>query len=98
MHGGCEQVLVCLPPSKDLNGFIQVLRDFPGRCVFVEIPDAYTGMPTRRQWPAQWDWAQVQELPGLLSRGNSAVVGTVLFTAEALRVVGAQTETLFSLR
>lgn len=92
---GADQVLVCLPPSKDLNSFIEVLRAVPQRKVFVEMPQAYTGMPHRSQWP--WEWADQSELPVLLAQGHSAAVGTVLFTAEVLRLLGAHTQRLFTL-
>ncbi|WP_022872385.1 hypothetical protein [Nesterenkonia alba] len=107
-----DQVLVCLPPGKDLPGFVAGLRHWPGRKVFVELPGAYTGTPDRSAWPEGpgWEWACLKDLGGaavheaagsaqlvqLLSRGDSLAVGTVLFTALVLRTVGAEAETLFT--
>lgn len=110
--GSAEQVLVCLPPGKDLAGFVAELRAFSGRKVFVEMPGAYIGTPDRSDWPAgpDWAWIRLEDLgeqgvhraPGsaqlleLLRRHKSLAVGTVLFTALALRTVGADAGRLFS--
>ncbi|MGO1192347.1 MAG: hypothetical protein ACTMHH_00600 [Nesterenkonia sp.] len=91
---GVDQVLVCLPPNKDLGGFVNQLHDFDGRRVFVELPGAYTGMPDRADWP--WEWVSQQALPDLLDAGNSLVVGTVLYTSLVLRTLGADADRLFT--
>ena len=89
-----DLVLVCLPPSKDLTGFIRGLRDFAGRRIFVELPEAYTGMPDRSDWP--WEWADQEALPGLLEAGDSLAVGTVLYTSHVLGLLGAEAQRLFA--
>lgn len=88
-----HQVLVCLPPTKDLAGFIQRLRQFPGRKVFVEIPGAYTGMPEREAWP--WEWVTADQLDLLLRQGHTLAVGTVLFSSLVLRTLDVDAERLF---
>ncbi|TLP75520.1 hypothetical protein [Nesterenkonia sphaerica] len=106
------QVLVSLPPGKDLPGFLQELKDRPGRKVFVELPGAYTGTPDRSAWPAgpEWDWitlgdvggeavhlaAASEQLLSLLRERDSLAVGTVLFTSLVLRSLGAQAQQLFN--
>lgn len=92
--GAVEQVLVCLPPSKDLAGFIAELEGFTGRKVFVEIPGAYTGMPQRSDWP--WEWVTEDQLPELLGEANALAVGTVLFTSLVLRTLGVRADLLFT--
>ncbi|WP_146339362.1 hypothetical protein [Nesterenkonia sp. NBAIMH1] len=49
--GGIDQVLVCLPPGKDIEGFIDALGEFRGARRFVELPGAYTGTPRGRCGP-----------------------------------------------
>lgn len=88
-----HQVLVCLPPSKDLAGFIQRLRQFPGRKVFVKIPGAYTGMPERDAWP--WEWVTDDQLDSMLRQGHTLAAGTVLFTSLVLRTLKVDAERLF---
>lgn len=106
-----QQVLVCLPPGKDLAGFIAELQPFPGRKVFVELPGAYTGTPERSEWPQApgWDWLRLDDLgtagvheatgsPQLLEQlqqGDSLAVGTVLFSSLVLRTLGTEAERLF---
>lgn len=90
-----DQVLVCLPPDKDLTGFIAELENFAGRRVFVELPEAYIGMPDRSGWP--WEWLPQESLAELLDAGNSLVVGTVLYTSLVLRTLGADADRLFTL-
>jgi folylpolyglutamate synthase/dihydropteroate synthase len=110
--GGAQQVLVCLPPSKDLPGFVSELEGFPGRKVFVELPGAYTGTPERSEWPVgpEWEWVALQDLGNqgvheaaaseqllqLLRDANSLAVGTVLFTSLVLRSLGEDAERLFT--
>lgn len=110
--GGAQQVLVCLPPSKDMEGFVSELEGFAGRKVFVEMPGAYIGAPGRSEWPsgAGWEWVRLEdlgsdgvhrtagseELLNLLSRDDSLAVGTVLFTSLVLRTVGAEAQRLFT--
>ena len=91
-----DQVLVCLPPSKDLSGFVDQLQNFGGRRVFVELTGAYTGMPDRADWP--WEWVTQEALSELLETGDSLVAGTVLFTSLALRTLGAEAMRLFTLK
>lgn len=111
--GGVDQVLVCLPPEKDLPGVVAALGSFPGRKVFVELPGAYIGTPPRSAWPEgqDWEWLRLDDLgaEGVhraagsvqllqeLSRSRSLAVGTVLFTSLVLRSVGASARRLFSL-
>lgn len=90
-----DQVLVCLPPGKDLSGFIAELSKWAGRKVFVELPGAYTGMPSRSEWP--WEWATQESLPELLEAGTSLAVGTVLYTSLVLRTLNADVGRLFTL-
>ncbi|WP_150463056.1 folylpolyglutamate synthase/dihydrofolate synthase family protein [Nesterenkonia ebinurensis] len=108
-----DQVLVCLPPGKDLAGFIAELEGFPGQKVFVELPGAYTGTPDRSEWPTGpgWGWLRLADLGAggvheaegsddlldLLRRGDSLAVGTVLFTSLVLRSLRADAEALFTL-
>lgn len=91
-----DQVLVCLAPNKDLGGFIAALKSFAGRKVFVEMPAAYTGMPARDDWP--WEWVSQDSLAQLLEAGDSLVVGTVLYTSLALRVLDVDAKRLFTLQ
>ncbi|WP_300343944.1 hypothetical protein [Nesterenkonia sp.] len=108
---GLDQVLVCLPPSKDLDGFVHQLEDFSGPKVFVELPGAYIGVPDRGQWPDApgWHWLRLEDLgesgvhaaPGsaqlaeTLDRRRSLAVGTVLFTSLVLRTLRAEAGRLF---
>lgn len=110
--GGAGQVLVCLPPSKDVAGFVAELDGFSGPKVFVEMPGAYVGTPERSEWPAGpgWEWVRLDDLGGqgvhqaqgsaqlldLLHRADSLAVGTVLFTSLTLRTVGADAAQLFT--
>ncbi|RJN33025.1 hypothetical protein [Nesterenkonia natronophila] len=110
--GGAQQVLVCLPPLKDLPGFVSELEGFSGRKVFVELPGAYTGTPKRSEWPVgpEWEWVALQDLEShgvhetavseqllqLLREADSLAVGTVLFTSLVLRSLGEDAERLFT--
>lgn len=92
--GTVDQVLVCLPPAKDLAGFIAELEGLQCRRVFVELPDAYTGMPDRTDWP--WEWVRQDALDQLLDSGDSLAVGTVLYTSLVLKTLGAEAQRLFT--
>lgn len=108
-----DQVLVCLPPEKDLDGVVDELEAFRGRKIFVEMPGAYIGTPPRTAWPTGpgWEWIRLDDLGTegvhraagsaqlrqVLTRSDSLAVGTVLFTALVLRTVGASAQRLFSL-
>lgn len=92
--GAVDQVLVCLPPAKDLTGFIAELKNTECRKVFVELPGAYTGMPDRTDWP--WEWVSQDALPQLLEAGDSLAVGTVLYTSLVLSTLGAEAQRLFT--
>ncbi len=109
---GTAQVLVCLPPSKDLQGFVSELQGFSGSKIFIEMPGAYIGTPERRDWPSGpgWEWVRLDDLGtggahqsaasatllDLLHRGDSLAVGTVLFTSLTLRTLGADAAQLFT--
>lgn len=92
--GTVDQVLVCLPPAKDLAGFIAELEGLQCRRVFVELPGAYTGMPDRTDWP--WEWVRQDALDQLLDSGDSLAVGTVLYTSLVLKTLGAEAQRLFT--
>ncbi len=88
-----DQVLVCLPREKDLDGFIAELRDVETRKVFIGL-HTHLHLPDPGEWP--WEWIDVDDLPGLLGSGDTLAVGTVSFSAEVLRVLGVNTDVLFS--
>ncbi|GAB3846029.1 hypothetical protein [Nesterenkonia populi] len=104
--GDVDQVLVCLPPGKDLEGFTRTLGPFGGERRFVELPGAYTGTPDREAW--RWEWVRLEDLgeavheaPGsaqlqeILRGRRTLLAGTVLFTSLALRTLGADVGRLF---
>lgn len=108
---GPDQVLVCLPPGKDLPGFIHALSTVDCRRVFVELPGAYTGVPDRSEWPDEpgWEWISLEDLDSAgihqtagsnqllneLTRGHTLAAGTVLFSSLVLRTLRAETNQLF---
>lgn len=110
--GPLHQLLVCLPPDKDLAGMVAELGAFGGRKVFVEMPGAYIGTPERSAWPdgPGWEWVRLEDLGeqgvhqapgsaqllGLLAEGTSLALGTVLFTSLVLRTLGVSAERLFT--
>lgn len=108
---GLDQVLVCLPPEKDLPGFISALEGVEGEKVFVELPGAYIGTPLRSQWPDApgWSWLRLEDLGEVVHEAESSAqllqqlagrrslaVGTVLFTSLVLRSLGADAWRLFT--
>ena len=87
-------ILVSIPENKDYVGFKEELRDFPSRVVFVCMENSHLPFPSPQTW--EREWATSSQLADLLGQADTVlVVGTVTFSAAALKIAGVDTTRIF---
>lgn len=88
------RILVSLPRSKDISGFVTALRGVDRDRVFVNLEYEHLHYPAPSQWP--WRWLEEKDLDGTILSGNVLAAGTVSFISSLMRRVGVDGEQLFS--
>ena len=88
------RILVSLPVTKDIAGFVTALQRTTSERVFVNLEHEHLPYPASGQWP--WRWLDERDMDGAVLSGNVLAAGTVSFISSLMRRVGVDGERLFT--
>ncbi|MGH3599967.1 MAG: hypothetical protein ACRDQH_06775, partial [Pseudonocardiaceae bacterium] len=88
------RILVSLPLTKDIAGFVIALQETTSECVFVNLDYEHLHYPAPGQWP--WRWLDEKDMDGTILSGDVLAAGTVSFISSLMRRVGVDGEQLFT--
>lgn len=88
------RILVSLPSTKDIAGFVSVLHGTTSERVFVSLEREHLPYPVSGQWP--WHRLDEKDMDRTVLSGNVLAAGTVSFISSLMRRVGVDGERLFT--